>query len=138
MIGGTAISVAGDGDAEARVVGPPYPGTGRVCLHSMPSLSTLNPTFRRSHVLNLLPLHMLAAGRGDGLHPRLLELLELRARSAAAPTIAALALHRGDPHMQAGPHPAGDADQLELPDNVVRFAARPVKPRLSSRSKAVS
>jgi hypothetical protein len=80
---------------------------------------------------------MLAAGRGDGLHPRLLELLELRARSAAEPSIEELALHRGDPHMQSGPHPAWDA-KPQLPDNVVRFAARPVQPRLSRRPKAAS
>jgi hypothetical protein len=80
---------------------------------------------------------MLATGRKDGLHPKLLDLLEARARSAAQPAIEELALHRGDPHMQAGPHPAGDA-KLELPDNVVRFTVRPVKPRLSRRPKAAS
>lgn len=81
--------------------------------------------------MNLLPLHRLAAQRRDGLHPKLRELLEGRARFAAAPGVEALALHRGDPHIQAGPHPAGTL--AALPDNVVRLPARR-KPDETGRS----
>jgi len=84
--------------------------------------------------LNLFPLHLLAAARGDGLHPKLLEFLKARASRSG---IEELALHRGTPHMQAGPHPNRPAD-AQLPDNVVRLAARPVQSDLSGRSKAAS
>lgn len=73
--------------------------------------------------MNLLPLHGLAAERRDGLHPKLRELLEGRARFAAAPGVEQLALHRGDPHIQAGSHPVSAAKTL--PGNVVRLSARP-------------
>lgn len=82
--------------------------------------STVSPW---SEFLNLLPLHGLAAERRDGLHPRLRELLEGRVRFAAA-GVETLALHRGDPHIQAGPHPAGTTAEA-LPDKVVRLPARP-------------
>jgi hypothetical protein len=73
--------------------------------------------------VNYLNLHTLAAARGDGLHPKLLELLgSLASASAAASNVEQLALHRGDMHIQAGPHPTKAAG-LPLPDGVLRFAA---------------
>lgn len=85
--------------------------------------------------MNLLPLHGLAAERRDGLHPKLRELLEGRARFAAT-GVETLALHRGDPHIQAGPHPAGIAAEA-LPDNVVRLPARPKAGETGRSSPAV-
>jgi hypothetical protein len=85
--------------------------------------------------LNLLPLHKLIAGRGDGLHPHLVYLLEARAKSAADPAIKELALHRADPHIQAGPHPTRSAG-AQLPKGVVRFAPRSAEARRHGRSKS--
>ena len=86
--------------------------------------------------MNILPLHLLAVGRGDGLHPKLLELLEAHAARAVQPHVEELALHRGDTHMQSGPHPARPA-HAPLPENVVLIAARPAPSELPGRSKAV-
>ncbi len=89
--------------------------------------------------MNLLPLHRLAAERLDGLHPKLRELLDARSRLAATTGVEELALHRGDPHIQAGPHPAGATEAL--PDNVVRLPAPPnqrnraIVPAVTNRRK---
>lgn len=51
-------------------------------------------------------LHRLAAARGDGLRPELLELLTSRRMIAADPKVIELAAHRGEVFVQAGPNPA--------------------------------
>ncbi|MDQ6432911.1 hypothetical protein RB623_02440 [Mesorhizobium sp. LHD-90] len=71
--------------------------------------------------MNFLPLHRLAAHRGDGLDPKMLDLIERRARIAAGATVEELARHRAATHMQAGPNPIAPAD---LPEGVIRFPSR--------------
>jgi len=71
----------------------------------------------------LTGLHQLAAGRGDGLLPELLALLESRARAAQA-NVTELGARRGDGFVQAGPHPVA-AIGGELPDGVIPFRNLP-------------
>ncbi len=66
-----------------------------------------------------LALHALAENRGDGLPPKLLALMETRARITDG-TVAELARRRAEPHIQAGPHPVGVVAE-ELPEGMVRF-----------------
>ena len=88
--------------------------------------------------MNYLNLHALAAARGDGLHPKLLELFDSPANSPeAVSNVEQLALHRGDTHIQAGPHPANTAG-MPLPDGVLRFPARRSRDRTSVRKTAIS
>ncbi|WP_442583438.1 hypothetical protein ACSBOB_16385 [Mesorhizobium sp. ASY16-5R] len=82
--------------------------------------------------MNLLPLHRLAAHRGDGLDPKMLDLLARREQLAAAgPNVEELARHRAATHMQAGPNPAAPAS-ADLPEGAIRFPARPA-PRNAAR-----
>jgi hypothetical protein len=82
-----------------------------------------------------LNLHLLAAARGDGLHPRLRDLLEARARTAADPRIADLSAEAGRP-VQAGPNPALERPPF-LPGNVVPMDAYRHE-RSDRREKTVS
>lgn len=75
-------------------------------------------------MFNMLPLHAIASPRGDGLHPLILELLAARnATYARGAGIEDIAQRRGDPHVQAGPHPIPDM-QAPLPGGVIRFEPR--------------
>lgn len=66
----------------------------------------------------LVALHRLAAARGDGLHPRLLALLEERARLNADPRVVRLDAARHTGFVQAGPCPRPPLPDF-LPGNVV-------------------
>lgn len=68
-----------------------------------------------------LAFHLIAAARGDGLHPRLREMLEQRARIEAATDIVDLGVLNGS--VQAGPNPA-PTQTMFRPGNVVAFGAR--------------
>ena len=51
-------------------------------------------------------LHRLAAARGDGLNPLLLNVLDAQSLAGKrGDNVVDLAQWRGDPHIQAGPHP---------------------------------
>lgn len=76
--------------------------------------------------MDLTALDSLACGRGDGLVPELRALLESLAARQASATVVELDAHRPQPHITAGPHPAGraahrpaDADRIA----VLRLAA---------------
>ena len=68
--------------------------------------------------MNLLRLHELASGFGDGLHPDLLRLFEERARIESDPQVVRLSDH-GLPE-QSGPSPAARPG-LFVPGNVLRL-----------------
>lgn len=74
-------------------------------------------------MLPLHPLHSLAAHRGDGLHPRLLELMQrpCPALSNTGPVVD-LAQRRGDRHIQSGPNPARPAGSVLAP-GILPFTA---------------
>ncbi len=85
-----------------------------------------------------LSFHRLAAERGDGLHPKLVELLEARALLAAGdPVVVDISSERGDDLLQAGPFPARTLPDF-LPGNVIRFdpGARPVRHALEESPKS--
>lgn len=71
-----------------------------------------------------LNFHRLAAARGDGLHPRLLDLLEQRALTIeGAPNVVEIDTVREGAFRQAGPGPASRKPGF-LPGNVIDFAPR--------------
>jgi hypothetical protein len=71
-----------------------------------------------------LDFHKLAAARGDGLHPRLLELLEQRALAFEGdPDVVELHTVREGAFTQAGPGPS-TARPAFLPGNVIDFIPR--------------
>lgn len=71
-----------------------------------------------------LKLDRLAAARGDGLHPRLLELLEQRALVFEGdPNVVELHNVREGAFTQAGPEPT-PARPAFLPGNVIDFTPR--------------
>lgn len=69
-------------------------------------------------MLGLTNLHQIAAARGDGLRPELLELLQRAAQ--AAPNVVQLDQYRSDGMQQAGPVPCQSFGGA-LPENVVPF-----------------
>jgi len=70
-----------------------------------------------------IAFHRLAAARGDGLHPKLLELMERRAVLIEAnPQVVEIGADR-DGFVQAGPSPAPKMPDF-LPGNVVSFAPK--------------
>lgn len=75
-------------------------------------------------------LHRLAVDRGDGLHPRLLALMQ---RTDAMTGAVDLARHRGDLHIQAGPHPAGTPNGSA--GNVVAFDKRQTLPAIGTETE---
>ncbi|MBX9461937.1 MAG: hypothetical protein KL840_03100 [Aquamicrobium sp.] len=71
-----------------------------------------------------LDFHKLAAARGDGLHPRLLELLEQRALTFEGdPDVVELHTVREGAFTQAGPGPSPVRPAF-LPGNVIDFIPR--------------
>ena len=71
-----------------------------------------------------LDFHKLAAARGDGLHPRLLELLEQRALTfEGVPDVVELHTVREGAFTQAGPGPSPVRPEF-LPGNVIDFTPR--------------
>ena len=83
--------------------------------------------------MNLLALHELIAGTGDGLHPDLLRVLEERARIEFDPAVASLAAKTGRP-VQAGPSLSGKAG-LFVPGNVTRLPAQPITQNAATPSR---
>lgn len=75
-------------------------------------------------MIGFLKLDRLAAARGDGLHPRLLELIEQRALTAEGdPNVVELHNVREGAFTQAGPGPT-PARPAFLPGNVIDFTPR--------------
>lgn len=72
---------------------------------------------------SLLALSVLAAARGDGLHPKLTELMQREARIAADPDVIAIGEIRQDGFVVAGPCPAAKMPEF-LPGNVVPFESK--------------
>jgi len=71
-----------------------------------------------------LSFHKLAAARGDGLHPRLLELIEQRALTVEGdPNVVELHTVREGAFTQAGRGPT-PARPAFLPGNVIDFTPR--------------
>jgi hypothetical protein len=69
----------------------------------------------------MLSLHGIAASRGDGLRPELLEVLaRQRARTSGEANVADIAQHRDSGVVQAGPNPVGPVDTADA-ENVVMF-----------------
>lgn len=69
----------------------------------------------------ILNFHRLAAARGDGLHPKLLELLERReALTGSNPDVVEIDAFREGAFTQAGPGPTPKTPDF-LPGNVVGF-----------------
>lgn len=83
--------------------------------------------------MNLLALHELIAGTGDGLHPDLLRLLEERARVESDPAVTLLPGRAGRP-VQAGPSPSGGAG-LFVPGNVRGLPAHPMTENATTPSR---
>lgn len=73
-------------------------------------------------MLPFLSLDMLAAPRGDGLHPKLARLLKARFASAG-PGVVPLRRARDDGLVQAGPNPVGNVDRAPQ-KGVLRFPER--------------
>ncbi|WP_274628720.1 hypothetical protein [Arvimicrobium flavum] len=73
-------------------------------------------------MLGLPGFHEIAARRGDGLRPELLELLAAREARAGMMNgnVSELGDYRGAGHVQAGPNPVGKVDEAAS-GNVVRF-----------------
>lgn len=85
-----------------------------------------------------LNFHRLAAARGDGLHPRLLELLEQRAHLIeGARNVIEINSAREGPFTQAGPGPMPRKPDF-LPGNVVDFAPRQAVATLSRKKTSNS
>jgi hypothetical protein len=73
-------------------------------------------------MFGLLSFHAIAAARGDGMRPELLELLSRQSRLHASDTkIAYLEHHRATGFTQAGPNPVA-ACEVNSTDNVVTFS----------------
>lgn len=70
-------------------------------------------------MLGLTNLHRIAAARGDGLRPELLELLQ-RANVTAAANVVSLDSYRKDGRQQSGPVPV-TTPAGPMPENVVPF-----------------
>jgi hypothetical protein len=69
----------------------------------------------------LLSFHRMAAARGDGLHPRLRDLLEAREQmGTTAGAVVDISTERRNHMVQAGPNPVCALPRF-LPGNVVRF-----------------
>lgn len=86
---------------------------------------------------DLLALHRLAAARGDGLHPKLLELMESRAAlTGADPRVVEISASR-DGFVQAGPCPSPKMPEF-LPGNVVGFAPRAKAAQAAAKESSVS
>jgi hypothetical protein len=75
--------------------------------------------------MNMLSFHRLAAGRRDGLHPRLAEFLENHAARTGS-NVEQLSAYRAGEPIQAGPSPVRNIADA-LPVGVIRFpnAKRP-------------
>jgi hypothetical protein len=69
--------------------------------------------------MNMLSFHKLASARGDGLHPRLAEFLEVHATRAGS-NVEQLSAYRAGEPIQAGPSPVRNLDG-RLPEGVLRF-----------------
>ena len=86
----------------------------------------------------LTAFHCIAAARGDGLLPKLLELLEFRALTIDAdPAIVDITVARGNTVVQAGPNPAGSAHGF-LPGNVIPFQGKKAATALPARKISAS
>jgi hypothetical protein len=72
-------------------------------------------------MFGMISLHGIAASRGDGLRPEILELLVARQVEASQPNVANLEAHRDNGWQQSGPHPLGHLDGANLA-NVVQIA----------------
>lgn len=75
-------------------------------------------------MIGFVKLDRLAAARGDGLHPRLLELIEQRALTVEGdPNVVVLHTVREGAFTQAGPRPSPVRPEF-LPGNVIDFIPR--------------
>lgn len=72
--------------------------------------------------MNMLSFHKLASARGDGLHPRLAELLASRVIRAGS-NVEQLSSYRSGAPIQAGPNPIRNSN-LSLPGDVLRFPTK--------------
>lgn len=84
-----------------------------------------------------LSFHRLAAARGDGLHPKLRELLEQREAIAASQDVVEIDRFREGSFTQAGSAPAPKAPEF-LPGNVVVFAAAQRAPAVARKKSSAS
>ena len=84
-----------------------------------------------------LSFHRLAAARGDGLHPKLRELLEQREAIAASQDVVEIDRFREGSFTQAGSAPAPKAPEF-LPGNVVAFAAAQRAPAVARKKSSAS
>ena len=80
-------------------------------------------------------LHDLAASRGDGLRPELLELIASR-QAHATGNVEELAAHMIEHVIQAGPNPVRRLDG-DLPDGVLPFRRLPEQPRVDTEFPAI-
>ena len=84
----------------------------------------------------LLTLHLLAAPRGDGLHPKLLDLLRQRAAIEAPDgAVVELCRMRESGLVQAGPSPRPALPGF-LPGNVVGFRPAPEAAAASGKTSS--
>jgi hypothetical protein len=84
-----------------------------------------------------LSFHRLAAARGDGLHPKLRELLEQREAIAASQDVVEIERFRDGSFTQAGSAPAPKAPGF-LPGNVVGFTAAQHTPAAARKKSSAS
>lgn len=84
-----------------------------------------------------LSFHRLAAARGDGLHPKLRELLQQREVIAASRDVVEIDRFREGLFTQAGPAPAPKAPGF-LPGNVVGFAPARHAPAVARNKSSAS
>lgn len=83
-----------------------------------------------------LQLHAIAQVRGDGLHPRLRDLLEFRALALEnVPSLVVLDAVRADGLARSGPRPAGTAPTF-LHGNLLPFDAPPRRAATAVRRTA--
>lgn len=84
----------------------------------------------------LLNLHHIAAARGDGLHPKLLELLQQRAViEAPDSSVVELCRLQDGGFIQAGPSPQPAVPDF-LPGNVVGFKPAPTAAAVSRKTSS--
>lgn len=88
-------------------------------------------------MFGFLSLHAIAAARGDGLRPELLELIAQQRALTTGPTnISDLERRRASGTVQAGPNPAG-CWRDGIAENVVAFQ-RPAHPKSNERDLSLS
>ena len=88
-------------------------------------------------MFGFLSLHSIAAARGDGLRPELLEMIaEQRALTAGDANISDLEQRRASGTIQAGANPAG-CWRDGVAENVVAFQ-RPARPQSRERDRSLS